>query len=243
MNDTAVLTYHRMIDTETKPAFYDVPWAVFERHVALIAARTASVDGMWIRLDNGRSVMVSLDDSTADHARAGEILARYDLPGTFFVVTGRVETEGSLTVEGIKTLAAANHHIGSHAVTHGQLPTLDQSALEAELSDSKVTLEAMVGRPVTWLALPGGAYDKRVLAAAEAAGYEVVRSMDWGYTSRSSRGLTRCLPVFRSYDEEMVERLIDGRAPLWRYHAKTTVKNLVPDRTYQRLRALSMRGR
>jgi len=236
-----VLTYHRLTDQST--AFYDVDWATFERHVRLIARRATSVEGPWVRLAGERTVAISFDDGTADHVRAAEILAHHGLPGTFFIVSGWMDTEGFVTSTDVASMAEAGHVIGSHSAHHRLLPTLSDEELTAELTASRTALEQVIGRRVNWLAPPGGACDDRVLAAAGMAGYDVVRTMEWGYTTDTPSGRTSCLPVFRNYDDAMVTRLIDGRAPLWRYRAKTTVKRLLPDKTYHRLRAISAAGR
>lgn len=70
----------------------------------------------------------------------------------------------------------AGHHVGSHTRTHRSLPTLGDRDLVAELAGSRASLEHLLashGWPVTvdLLAYPSGHHDRRVRAAAAAAGY------------------------------------------------------------------------
>jgi peptidoglycan/xylan/chitin deacetylase (PgdA/CDA1 family) len=62
--------------------------------------------------------------------------------------------------------------IGSHGVSHPHLTQLSDEELRHELADSKVEIEAELGRPCPDLAYPYGEYDERVRAAARKAGYE-----------------------------------------------------------------------
>ena len=63
-------------------------------------------------------------------------------------------------------------HIGSHAHQHDVLTRLPDAALAHSLAQSKRILEDLTGSPVTDLAYPDGAWDKRVAAAVAVVGYE-----------------------------------------------------------------------
>lgn len=76
-----------------------------------------------------------------------------------------------MTPEQVGSLAQRGHEIGGHTITHPILPSLtDDNALE-ELTQSRATLEAWTGMPVTGLAYPNGDYDERISNLARQAGY------------------------------------------------------------------------
>ena len=66
---------------------------------------------------------------------------------------------------------ARRHAIGAHGVDHLQLPSLSAEAQRQELGASKHTLEERLGRAVTELAYPYGAYDEPAIEAARALGF------------------------------------------------------------------------
>ena len=139
-----------------------------------------------------RSVAVTFDDGYASTLRAAPILEEVGFPGTVFVVTHFAETGRPLSWHGIEqwhrpetagelrpltwsdaeALAARGWEIGSHAVTHPLLTRVDDERLEAELVESRATIERRIGS-CTALAYPYGQADSRVAACAERAGYEV----------------------------------------------------------------------
>jgi len=67
--------------------------------------------------------------------------------------------------------------VESHSATHADLSRVNEAQLREELTRSKAELQRRLGRSVTALALPYGACDERVIAAARAAGYRLVFSL------------------------------------------------------------------
>lgn len=61
--------------------------------------------------------------------------------------------------------------IGSHAVHHVHLDTLEPHRIPEELSQSRAVLEARLGRPVRHFAYPGGACTAEIKRWTETAGY------------------------------------------------------------------------
>ena len=63
---------------------------------------------------------------------------------------------------------------------------LSSDAIHAELADSRSRLENLLGRPVTYLSVPGGATDRRVLDIAAAVGYDHVFTSALGMNPTSN---------------------------------------------------------
>jgi peptidoglycan/xylan/chitin deacetylase (PgdA/CDA1 family) len=67
---------------------------------------------------------------------------------------------------------------------------LDDRALEREIAGSKAILQDVLGHEIRSVALPFGAYNRRVLAALRAAGYTAIYSSDPG-TSQGDQWFRR----------------------------------------------------
>ena len=124
---------------------------------------------------------ISFDDGNlSDHDIALPLLLERGLRADFFVLSGRIDTPGSLGEGHIRALQAAGMAIGSHGVAHRDWRGLDPAALRAELTDSRAVLEAICGHAITTAGIPFGGYDARVLRALRQAGYTTAYSSDRG---------------------------------------------------------------
>jgi len=66
----------------------------------------------------------------------------------------------------IRELDPALITIGSHSMTHPDLPQVDDNRLAREITESRAELERRLGRPVVDFCYPNGHHDGRVLAQA-----------------------------------------------------------------------------
>lgn len=123
---------------------------------------------------------ITFDDGFADNATiARDVLETAGVPGTFFVVSGLLgrdfATSGGafslMSPDQVKALGRAGHEIGSHTVTHPQLPDMDPGDARREVADSKRHLEDLLGTPITSFAYPKGRVDGRVRQYVHDAGY------------------------------------------------------------------------
>lgn len=130
---------------------------------------------------------VTFDDgfaSVLEHALPS--LRRHGVPATVFVVARTVaEPAGSidwidgtvpssvrtLSPDEVLALRDAGLEIGSHGFSHRPLIELGDADCRDELRRSREVLEALIGRPVRFLAYPRGGHDQRVRRAAERAGF------------------------------------------------------------------------
>jgi peptidoglycan/xylan/chitin deacetylase (PgdA/CDA1 family)/RimJ/RimL family protein N-acetyltransferase len=130
---------------------------------------------------------VTFDDAFASVVPwAEEVLDELGWPATVFVPAAAVDAGAplawlaaenpgpefaSLTWTELERLAARGWEIGSHALTHRRLSTLDDAELERELAESRAAVERHVSS-CTAISYPWGEVDDRVIAAARRAGYE-----------------------------------------------------------------------
>jgi len=128
-----------------------------------------------------RPVALTFDDGGLDnYTVAFPLLRERGLTGTFFVITSRVGKEGQMDWMQLREMAAEGMSVQSHTVSHPDLRGVEAARLEAELADSRLTIEKMIGQPSYALCYPAGAYDPTVVAAAQAAGYVLAVTTEAG---------------------------------------------------------------
>lgn len=139
---------------------------------------TAMLDTLVGRAD----VRITFDDGNrSDVEVALPALALRGLNATFFVLAGRLDDPEHLGCDDLERLIDAGMTIGSHGLSHLNWRRCDDEQLAGELAQSRRILEAVTRRPVTRVAVPFGAYDRRVLRhARHVGGYERVFTSDGG---------------------------------------------------------------
>lgn len=141
-------------------------------------------------------------DLTFDDGYASDVdvalpaLAERGLSARFFPLAGRLGTPGHVDAASVRALAEAGMTIGSHGMHHRSWRGMDTSAENEELTHARSVIADAAGVPVSIVACPFGAYDRRVLAALRGRGYTQVftsdrrrgRAGDWLQPRYSVRG-------------------------------------------------------
>ena len=223
----AILLYHCIEDRRRSARHMDeidreyvLTRSRFERQVEYIATKPATAIPVVLSFDDG-------DESC--YTIAAPILERHGLRAEFFIVTQWIGEPGFMTSDQLRDLASRGHGIHSHSRTHPRLSSLTAAQIEDELKGSKAELEAILGRPVTQLSIPGGAYDDRVIDIAKRAGYAAVMNSVEGYNDETASSflLRRFSP--RSYsDVSMIAGICERpRTTAARIAVKRTVLSAV----------------
>jgi len=144
-----------------------------------------------------KAMLITFDDAYADLlARGLPVLEERGVAAVVFAVAGSVgginewRREGArelplLDAEGLKRLSERGIEVGSHCLTHRQLPKVPAEELERELSGSAEKLESLgLPRPRA-LAYPHGEWSNGVAAAVFRAGYEAAFTVDPGRATRA----------------------------------------------------------
>ncbi len=121
-----------------------------------------------------KPVVITFDDGYRDVlANAAPVLARLGMPATAYVITGRISGSdvSFLSWAQLKALEKDGVEIGSHTVSHAELPRLTDPAALQELIQSRLALERHLGHPVQWFAYPAGRFDERTETLVKQAGY------------------------------------------------------------------------
>ncbi len=150
------------------------------------------------------AVVVTFDDGFRDFGTtAFPIMKAFGFDATVFLSTAHIGGKfitgrQCLSAAEIRDLAAEGVEFGSHTVTHSKLVTLPVDNIRQELSDSKRTIEGIVGTTVTAFSYPFGfpEHDTQFVETLERLLYEV------GY----SAGVTTSIGVASAKDRPMFMR-------------------------------------
>ena len=100
------------------------------------------------------------------------ILQSRGLTAQFFITVGWTgKKPGYMGWPELRALHESGQMIGAHGWSHTLLTHCSEKDLQTELSSARLTLEDKLGTSITTMSLPGGRYNRRVLAACQEAGY------------------------------------------------------------------------
>jgi peptidoglycan/xylan/chitin deacetylase (PgdA/CDA1 family) len=124
-----------------------------------------------------RIVTTSWDDGHPCDRRLADMLAKYSLPGTFYVPLANQEGRPVVGTTVLRDLVGSGFEIGAHTVSHRALPGLSNQDLLSEVNGSKQMLEEQLGKEVCMFCYPLGRYDSRVTRCVEQAGFTGARTI------------------------------------------------------------------
>jgi peptidoglycan/xylan/chitin deacetylase (PgdA/CDA1 family) len=115
---------------------------------------------------------ITFDDGYDNNVtEALPILRSHGFPATFYIITGKVGTQGYATWAQIRELRDGGMEIGAHTVSHAALTALPLDQARAEIVDSKTEIESRLGITVASFSYPSGDYNETVAALVRAAGF------------------------------------------------------------------------
>jgi peptidoglycan/xylan/chitin deacetylase (PgdA/CDA1 family) len=199
-----MLMYHAVTPGKATP---DWPWAVSMQRfcdqldfLAMEGYATPTMGELvaapakkWSR----RTAVITFDDGYVDNLAACEALQRRGMRATWFIVSGSVgepprwpedgRPAGRLLNAGeLREMRENGMEIGSHTVNHVRLTEADDAHLIQELTDSRATLEDLLGAAVGSFAYPYGAWDTRCAEAVQQAGYAAACTTRTGWALRDN---------------------------------------------------------
>jgi peptidoglycan/xylan/chitin deacetylase (PgdA/CDA1 family) len=119
-----------------------------------------------------KPIILTFDDGWADNLIAYNKLKELGMIGNFAIVSNYLDKPNRLTSAQVKEFSNNGMEISSHSATHGNLAIMTANNLKDELTNSKKTLENLIGKEVNTIVYPTGAYNDNVIAAAKLAGYQ-----------------------------------------------------------------------
>ena len=220
------------------PYLYVLDSVQFEQHCKLFSKLLASPH---CRVNP----VVTFDDGhLSNYEVALPLLQNYGLTARFFITVGWTgQKPGYMGWEDLRKLHNSGQKIGAHGWSHALLTRCSPSALEMELTRSRLTLEDKLGTSITTMSLPGGRYNKRVIAACEAAGYKQVYTSEPRMVEKPATFLVGRLNIQGDATLDWLASLFEPAGHVLsnlqkQYRVKAAAKSLLGDRLYQKLWAV-----
>jgi peptidoglycan/xylan/chitin deacetylase (PgdA/CDA1 family) len=205
----------------------------FEKHLDLLVQLRESKGGL-------RPEVTFDDGHLSNYEYALPMLQARNLTAQFFITVGWTgHKPGYMGWDELRALHAAGQSIGAHGWTHTLLTHCSEEGLKTELVRARKTLEDKLGAPITTMSLPGGRYNRGVLAACEAAGYtQVYTSIPRSEPASPGRMVGR-LNILGSMTTEWIADLFAPESRMLaglgrQYKVKTAAKALLGDRLYEK---------
>ncbi|HXH08792.1 MAG TPA: polysaccharide deacetylase family protein [Alphaproteobacteria bacterium] len=219
------LVYHRflpkakvdtgeIIDHEPTYVSYDTAFAEQMAYLDREGYTTISL-GEFVAFQDGEAslppkpIILTFDDGFMSIYRyAFPVLKQYGMKATVFATpdpasenfTKQAGVDAPLTPEQMREMSDYGIAIESHGMTHRYLTEMPPELARWELEESKKVLERIVGKPVQFLCIPSGAYNRTVRRLAKEAGYKAVFGMMKGSNhARSDRYALRRMVIARDF--------------------------------------------
>lgn len=188
---------------------------------------------------------VTFDDGhISNFEYALPILHSRNMKAKFFITVGWTGRKpGYMGWNELRALHMAGQSIGAHGWTHTLLTHCSEKDLQTELLSARTTLEDKLGTSITTMSLPGGRYNRRVLAACVEAGYSQVYS-SIPRSEPASRGLmVGRLNIRGDMKTEWIAQILQPESRTLtslgrQYKTKEAAKALLGDRLYEKAWAL-----
>lgn len=152
-----------------------------------------------------KPLLLTFDDGWIDsYTVAFPELKKRGMVGNFFVPTQYLDVGGELLInwEQAIEMDRAGMEFGGHTISHEDLTKITLEQMRRQLSGAKEKMEAKFGHPTYALSYPFGAFNPRVVAATQTAGYRAALILCCGYKIHADDLLT--LPRIRiSYDDTL----------------------------------------
>lgn len=133
----------------------------------------------------GKKIALTFDDGPHPiiTGRILDILERYSVPATFFVVGQNVENYP----KAFERLANSGCEIGNHTFSHRNVGNMSESELLSEIERTERAIEGVSHRHTLLLRPPEGHFGDVVRRVSVVRGYDIVLwsidTLDWAHTS------------------------------------------------------------
>jgi peptidoglycan-N-acetylglucosamine deacetylase len=120
-------------------------------------------------------ITTSWDDGHPLDLKIAGLLARYELPGTFYVPR---DSRTDRLADGEIRQISQSFEIGAHTLRHRSLTSLPGNAVGPEVEGSKAWVEDVTGIPCRMFAFPWGKFTRRHVSAVRSAGFAGCRTTE-----------------------------------------------------------------
>jgi peptidoglycan/xylan/chitin deacetylase (PgdA/CDA1 family) len=163
------------------------------------------------------------DGNLSDLEIAAPVLARRGVVGEFFVCSGRIGAPGFMGEPELRSLLAMGMRIGSHGRSHVDWTTCTPNELHGEIHGALRDLGQLLAVPVESIAIPFGAYNRRVVRELRQSAASTIYSSDEDLPSKRSPLLPR-FTATASWTSADVDRMFARRVFSLRTAKRRTIQ-------------------
>ena len=147
-------------------------WVVSSPTIVGVSASNRSLPVYSVERDD-KVVALSFDAAwgNEDTQTLIDIMSRYDVHTTFFVVGDWVEKYP----ESVKALSEAGHEVMNHSSSHAHFSSLSTEQITADIAACNDKIAAVTGAKPTLFRCPYGEYDDHVIQAVESMGMTAIQ--------------------------------------------------------------------
>jgi len=212
--DVPILLYHRIAYSPIDSRYYVTP-EKFEEQIKLLhdwEYTVIPVELLVKAIKDGadlppRPIILTFDDGDISvYESAFPIMQKYGLTGVVYIVGNYMNTEGYMSAEQIKELAAAGWEVGSHSMNHRDLRKIEPEAQRFEIVESRKVIEEATGVTVDTFAYPFGFMGSNGGEYAHVAEY--IAAMGLGFTNDQGKGNLYWLQRREIQNEYDIKRFI-----------------------------------
>lgn len=235
-----ILLYHRVAVSPINSQYY-VPPQKFEAQMRLLrdwGYTTIPISLLVKAITEGaelppRPIILSFDDGDITvYTNAFPVMQSYGFTGVVFMVYNYMGTDGYMTADMLREMAAAGWDMGSHGLNHLDLTKMEPAAQRAEVVESREKLEADLGVAVLSFAYPFGKMNSGVADYAHFAGY--IAAMGLGSTADQGKGNLFYLqrrPINGNYDIKTFIKFLPWQGDPLFLPTDTPTPTVTPSRT------------
>jgi peptidoglycan/xylan/chitin deacetylase (PgdA/CDA1 family) len=187
--------------------------------------------------DNKEYYAITFDDGAeSDYKLAFNILKKYNIKASFYIITNKINSKGCLSKNEIIQMYKYGMNIGSHTHSHAKLSLLNSHEIYQELYKSKKILEDILGSKVISISVPGGFYNDEVISIAKEIGYEIILTSDIGFNNFKSNILKRNAIKENMNFSKVLNSGLYLKIFALRYSLLKIIKKLIGNKSYEKIK-------
>ncbi len=237
-----ILTYHKMARSKGvgETDFYTISETTFRHELKMLreAGRSALEPHRLQQKDfSPDNFVLTFDDGTIDHFEIVlPVLEEFQMRGIFFIPTTKIDGKNYVSRAQVRQISEAGHVVGCHSHEHRRLDESNDAQIREQLKTSTGILEDLCGKKILFFCPPGGYFNQRIRDIAGEFGFEVIRTMKWGYNKNLDLKALETIPVNSNMDEKQFKKVLEFQRNGLLYAGKETLKHVLPLKSYERLR-------
>lgn len=169
-----IINFHGIGSPDTTIDDGEKPYWVSENMYREIISRAAAHP-------RRKDIRITFDDGNqSDLEIAAPLLVQYDLKGSFYILTGRFEKTAYLSTSDCRKLIEMGMSIGLHGRDHVDWRNINTEQLHSETITARQELSKATGSSIDSVAIPFGAYNRKIINHLRQQGFKRVYTSDGG---------------------------------------------------------------